>query len=1057
MMAVWLLWLSIWMSLFNVAYQSSSAPSPSPQLRQCNETQALLEFKRLVNESTLLNWHAGLPYCNWEGVECSGVDKNKSMEENSGSPMLVTKLKLQKKGLKGVISGSLGCLYNLKEVNLSFNLLSGAVPAELFQLQHIETLDLSFNNLSGTIPPVKGFRSIQSFNISNNFFSGKFPEFDMASNLTALIVYNNSFTGHIPTNICKNSSSVRILNFSTNKFNTSLSEGLADCQALEEFNAGSNDLVGSLPDDIFRIPSLRQLLLPSNSFSGNLSASIGDLRNLTVIELFGNNISGILPEELGKLEKIEQLMLSSNKFSGFLPNLTSCKKLQVLDLRNNSLIGTINLDFKNFPDLVSLDLATNHLTGNIPATISNCKLIRILSLAKNHLYGEIPDSFRSLPALAFVSISNNSLINATSALTVLQECRNLTTLILSLNFREGHIPTDITGFRRLKILALGKCGLSGQVPKWLQNCKDLQVLDLSWNKFTGSIPPWLGYFKFMFYLDMSKNFLSGDIPLQLTQLQSLTSIQNLTATDRTSLDLPLYVKHNKNASGLQYNQVANFPPALYLSNNRLEGRIWPGFGQMKLLHILDLSRNNLMGTIPDTLSNMANLENLDLSGNNLSGRIPASLRKLTFLAKFNVANNHLEGPIPTGGQFFSFPISGFEGNSGLCGSPLPVCNSSIPVLLTPGIGSQNKLGRNTILGITVSIGVGIALLLATILWSLSGRQIENQDFENEDEFRRSSRLSEHVGFTMVVQFQNWHNKDLTIADLIKATNNFDQANIVGCGGFGLVYKATLADGRKVAIKKLTGDCLQMDREFRAEVEALSRAQHKNLVSLQGYCIHGNDRLLIYSYMENGSLDYWLHERPDGGAMLDWETRLKIVQGAGGGLVYLHRVCEPHIVHRDIKSSNILLNDKFEAHLADFGLSRLILPYNTHVSTELVGTLGYIPPEYGQAWIATLRGDVYSFGVVILELLTGKRPIDICKPKGCRDLVSWVQQMRSEGKEEEIFDPLLKGKGYEEEMSRVLDVGCICTNHNPLKRPTVQEVVSWLENVRDNSQQIKTKF
>lgn len=382
MMAVWLLWLSIWMSLFNVAYQSSSAPSPSPQLRQCNETQALLEFKRLVNESTLLNWHAGLPYCNWEGVECSGVDKNKSMEENSGSRMLVTKLKLQKKGLKGVISGSLGCLYNLKEVNLSFNLLSGAVPAELFQLQHIETLDLSFNNLSGTIPPVKGFRSIQSFNISNNFFSGKFPEFDMASNLTALIVYNNSFTGHIPTNICKNSSSVRILNFSTNKFNTSLSEGLADCQALEEFNAGSNNLVGSLPDDIFRIPSLRQLLLPSNGFSGNLSASIGDLRNLTVIELFGNNISGILPEELGKLEKIEQLMLSSNKFSGFLPNLTSCKKLQVLDLRNNSLIGTINLDFKNFPDLVTLDLATNHLTGNIPATISNCKLIRTLSLAK---------------------------------------------------------------------------------------------------------------------------------------------------------------------------------------------------------------------------------------------------------------------------------------------------------------------------------------------------------------------------------------------------------------------------------------------------------------------------------------------------------------------------------------------------------------------------------------------------------------------------------------------------------------------------------------------------
>lgn len=1045
------------MSLFCYAFQSSAAPVPSPQVQHCNETQALLDFKKAVNGSGILNWPAGSHYCNWEGVECSGVDKNnKSMEENSDSGMSVTKLKLQEKGLKGFISDSLGCLYNLKEVNLSYNLLSGSVPAELFQLQHIETLDLSFNNLSGTIPIVKGFQSIQSFNISSNLFSGELPGFGMASNLTALIVYNNSFTGHIPTNICKNSSSVRVLDFSMNNFNTSLNEGLAYCQALEEFNAGSNELVGPLPDDLFRLPSLRQLFLPWNRFSGNLSVSIGDLRNLTVIALDGNNISGGLPDELGKLENLEQLTLSNNKFTGTLPKLASCKKLQLLNLKNNSLNGTINLDFKNFPHLVSLDLATNHLTGNIPATISSCKLIKTLSLAKNKLDGEIPDSFRSLQALSFVSMSNNSLVNATSALNVLQECRNLTTLIMSINFHRGHIPTDITGFRSLKILALGNCGLSGQVPEWLRNCTYLQVLDLSWNKFTGSIPPWLDHFKFMFYLDMSNNSLSGDIPRQLTQLQSLTSIQNLTATDRTSLELPLYVKHNKNASGLQYNQVANFPPALYLSNNRLKGRIWPEFGQMKLLHILDLSRNNLTGTIPDTLSNMANMENLDLSSNNLSGRIPASLKNLTFLAKFNVANNHLEGPIPSGGQFFSFPISSFGGNSALCGSPLPACNVSKPALLSPGfsMNSPNKLGRNTILGITVSIGVGIALLLAAILWSLSGRQIEIQEYENDDEFRRPSRLSEHMGSTMVIQFQNQHNKDLTIADLIKATNNFDQANIIGCGGFGLVYRATLVDGTKVAIKKLTGDCLQMDREFRAEVEALSRAQHKNLVPLQGYCIYGNDRLLIYSYMENGSLDYWLHERPDGGAMLDWETRLKIVECAGQGLAYLHRICEPHIVHRDIKSSNILLNDKFEAHLADFGLSRLILPYNTHVSTELVGTLGYIPPEYGQAWIATLRGDVYSFGVVILELLTGKRPIDICKPKGCRELVSWVQQMRSEGKEEELFDPLLKGKGYEEQMSRVLDVGCICTNHNPLKRPTIQEVVSWLENVRDNSQLIK---
>ncbi|KAH7834409.1 hypothetical protein Vadar_015674 [Vaccinium darrowii] len=142
-------------------------------------------------------------------------------------------------------------------------------------------------------------------------------------------------------------------------------------------------------------------------------------------------------------------------------------------------------------------------------------------------------------------------------------------------------------------------------------------------------------------------------------------------------------------------------------------------------------------------------------------------------------------------------------------------------------------------------------------------------------------------------------------------------------------------------------------------------------------------------MENGSLDYWLHEKPDGPSSLDWDTRLHIAQGAARGLSYLHQSCEPHILHRDIKSSNILLDENFEAHLADFGLARLILPYDTHVTTDLVGTLGYIPPEYGQASVATDKGDVYSFGVVLLELLTGKRPMDICKPKGTRDLISWV--------------------------------------------------------------------
>ncbi|KAL2523563.1 Phytosulfokine receptor 2 [Abeliophyllum distichum] len=201
------------------------------------------------------------------------------------------------------------------------------------------------------------------------------------------------------------------------------------------------------------------------------------------------------------------------------------------------------------------------------------------------------------------------------------------------------------------------------------------------------------------------------------------------------------------------------------------------------------------------------------------------------------------------------------------------------------------------------------------------------------------------------------------------------------------------------------------------VEALSRAQHKNLVFLQGYCRYGKDR---------------------------WDTRLKIAQGAAHGLAYLHK--EPNIIHRDIKTSNILLDDRFEAHLADFGLSRLLCPYDTHVTTDLVGTLGYIPPEYSQTLAATFRGDVYSFGVVLLELLTGKRPVEVCKGWNCRDLVAWVFQKKSEKREEEIFDSSIRDRDWGKQLMEVLGIACKCIDQDPRRRPSIDEVFSWLDEI-----------
>ncbi|KAK3156032.1 hypothetical protein QOZ80_2AG0101860 [Eleusine coracana subsp. coracana] len=1009
--------------------------------RSCTEQESnsLLQFLAGLSQDGGLNmsWRNGTDCCTWKGISCS-TDRT------------VTDVFLASRNLQGIISPFLGNLMDLLRLNLSYNSLSGGLPMELVSSRSIIILDVSFNRLNKDLqdlPSLSSAQPLKVLNISSNLFTGHFPSttWETMKSLSVLNISNNSFMGQIPSVLCASMPSLTMLDLSYNQFSGNIPPGLGNCSVMTHLSAGNNNLTGALPDILFNVSMLEHLSLPNNQLEGSLS-SISKFTNLVTLDLGSNRFKGNIPDSIGEMKKLGEIHLDHNMMSGELPStLSNCRELITMDLKNNRFSRELSkVNFSNLQNLKTLDLMGNNFNGTIPESIYACSNLVALRLSANRFQGQLSESIGNLKSLSFLSLVGNSLTNITTTFQILKRCRNLTTLLIGLNFMHEAMPEDdrIDGFEKLQVLAINDCSLSGKIPLWLSKLTNLEMLFLYNNQLTGSTPDWISNLNYLFYIDISNNSLTGEIPTALMDMPMLKT--NMVAPK--VFELPIYTTQS-----LQYRMPNAFPKVMNLGNNNFTGVIPKEIGQLKALLSLNLSFNKLSGQIPQSICNLTNLQVLDLSSNNLNGTIPDALTDLHFLSRFNVSNNDLEGFIPTAGQLSTFPNSSFEGNRKLCGRMLVNhCHSAkIPSV------TKKQANKTVIFVLTFSVFFGviaILFLLARLLFFFRITSSKNRNMSNNKDEAIPSNFNSEQSLVFVSRGKGEQNK-LTFTDLVKATSNFGKENIIGCGSYGLVYKAELPDGFKVAIKKLTSEMCLIDREFSAEIDALSMAHHENLVPLWGYCIQGNSRFLIYSYMENGSLDDWLHNMNDdaSSSFLDWPRRLRIAQGAGHGLLYIHDVCKPHIIHRDIKSSNILLDKEFKAYVADFGLSRLILPNKTHVTTELVGTFGYIPPEYGQGWVATLRGDMYSFGVVLLELLTGRRPIPISSIS--KELVQWVQEMRSEGKQIDVLDPTLRGTGHEEQMLKVLDVACQCVNHNPSMRPTIQEVVACLDSI-DASQKMQ---
>ncbi|XP_056693648.1 probable LRR receptor-like serine/threonine-protein kinase At1g56130 [Spinacia oleracea] len=848
------------------------------------------------------------------------------------------------------------------------------------------------------------------------------------------------------------------------------------------------DAIGVLPDELWNLIYLTNLRLGQNYLTGSVSSGIGNLTRLQYLDIGTNALSGPLPRELGQLTELLSLGLGPNNFSGSLPSeIGNLTRLEQLSISSSGVSGAIPSTFANLQNLVRVRASDIELTGVIPEFIGNWSLLESLRLEGTSFQGPIPSSLSNLTSLQELRISGLS--NHSSSLEFVTSLTSLRFLSLKNNNITGSIPRSLGELQSLVQLDLSFNNITGRIPDSVFNLGSLSHLFLGNNRLTGALPAQKS--PSLANIDVSYNHLSGSFPSWISQqnIELNFIANNFSVTSSNSRSLPLGLNCLQNGfpcnSGVgRYSdfaikcggpQIRASNQIVYESDNEALGPATyfvTSNNNWAVSNVgLFTSNNNVSYTftsprqfisLDSELFQTARLSagslryyGLGLENGNYSvllqfaeiqienGRTWRSLGRRVFdiLIQGNRVERDFDIRREAGSQSY-IPIQRnyttlvtenyleihlFWAGKGTCCIPNQgtygpsISAISVTPLFQPRpVSSTNSHRIAIIIGVVVPVAV-VSLVTLGACWFIQRRK------------KLRAAEEELLGIDAKPY-------TFSYAELRSATGDFDPANKLGEGGFGAVYKGNLSDGRVVAVKQLSVASKQGKNQFITEIATISAVLHRNLVKLLGCCIDGQKRLLVYEYLENKSLDKVLFG--DSKLELNWAKRFEVCLGVARGLTYLHQDSRLRIVHRDVKSSNILLDSDLHPKISDFGLAKLYDDKKTHMSTVVAGTIGYIAPEYAMRGHLTEKVDVFAFGVVALEIVSGRSNCDSSLSMEEMYLLDWAWHLYENKQGVELVDKKLK-EVNEAEVNRLIAIAFLCTQTSPAHRPTMSRVLAML--------------